>query len=241
MLWDRHDLDRYERWLSSGPGSYALIQECHLLEWLTAAWPRRGRTLLEIGCGPGFFLDFFHRAGFDVTGLDKSPIMIEASRHRLGEQAECNLGDAHHLPYDTDQFDYVALLTLLEFVDDPLRVLQEAARVARRGVLVGYVNRFSLYRLAAKNHPLLGKAHWFTPWSMRSLTRSAVGYVPVHGASVLPGPPWTWRDGCPLWRLGRLVLHVPLGAYCAFTVDLTTEPPLTPLPARAFAQPTKSF
>lgn len=241
MLWDRQDLERYERWLDSPQGAYALAREFRLLEWLTAAWPRRGRSLLEVGCGPGFFLDFFHRAGFDVTGLDKSPVMIEAARQRLGERAECNLGDAHHLPYETDQFDYVALLTLLEFVEDPRRVLMEAARVARRAVLVGYLNRFSLYRLTAKSHVLLGQAKWFTPWAMRSLTRSSVGLAPVHEGSVLPGPPWTWNEGFPFWGLGSLVLPVPVGAYCAFAVDLTTEPPLTPLAARAFAQPTKSF
>jgi SAM-dependent methyltransferase len=241
MLWDRHDLDRYERWLASPPGAYALAQECRLFEWLTSAWPRRGRTLLEIGCGPGFFLEFFHRAGFDVTGFDKSPVMLEAARERLGGKADFNLGDAHHLPYDTDSYDYVALLTLLEFVENPRHVLMEAARVARKGILVGYVNRFSLYRLSAKHHKLLSQARWFMPWSMRSLARSAMGLLPIHEGCVLPGPYWTWRTGFPLWGLGRLVLPLPIGAYCAFTADLTAEPPLTPIAAFAGAQPTKSF
>ena len=44
MLWDRHDLERYERWLASAQGGYAFAQECRLLEWLTAAWPRRGMS-----------------------------------------------------------------------------------------------------------------------------------------------------------------------------------------------------
>lgn len=241
MLWDRHDLERYERWLATPHGAYALAQECRLLEWVTAGWPRRSRTLLEVGCGPGMFLEFFHRAGFDVTGFDKSPVMLEAARERLGNRADFNLGDATHLPYDTDSYDYVAILTLLEFVEDPLRVLTEAARVARRGVIVGYVNRFSLYRLSAKRHKLLSQARWFTPWGMRRLIRRAVGPAPVHEGCVLPGPTWTWREGFPLWGLGRMVLPVPIGAYCALSVDLTREPPLTPLAAFAGAQPSKSF
>jgi SAM-dependent methyltransferase len=241
MLWDRHDLERYERWLASPRGTYALVQECHLLEWLTAPWPRRGRTLLEVGCGPGIFLEFFHRGGFDVTGLDKSPVMLEAARERLGEKVECNLGDAQHLPYDTDQFDYVALLTLLEFVENPRLALQEAARVARRGVIVGYVNRFSLYRLSAKRHKLLSQARWFTPWDMRRLARRAMGQIPIHEGSVLPGPDCTWREGFPFWGLGRLVVPLQVGAYCAFAADLTAEPPLTPIPAFARPQATKSF
>jgi SAM-dependent methyltransferase len=241
MLWDRHDLERYERWLASPRGAYALACECRLLESLMAGWPRRGRTLLEIGCGPGFFLEFFHRAGFDVTGLDKSPVMIEAARHRLGRNAECNLGDAHHLPYENDQFDYVALLTLLEFVEDPAGVLMEARRVARRAVIVGYVNRFSLYRLSAKRHKLLSQARWYTPWAMRHLARRVVGPAPIHEGSVLAGPQWSWREGFPFWGLGGAVLSVPVGAYCAFVADLTAEPPLTPIGAFAGAAPTKSF
>jgi len=241
MLWDRHDLERYERWLASPRGAYALAQECRLLEWLTAPWPRRGRSLLEVGCGPGMFLEFFHRAGFDVTGLDKSPVMLEAARERLGDKADFNLGDATHLPYDCDQFDYVVLLTLLEFLEDPRRALLEAARVARRGVVVGYVNRFSINRLSAKHHKLLSQAHWFTPWAMRRLARQAVGQAPIHEGSVLPGPDWTWREGFPFWGLGRMVLPVQVGAYCAFAADLTAEPPLTPLLSFAGTQPSKSF
>jgi len=241
MLWDRHDLELYERWLDSPKGSYALARECALLECLTSAWPRRGRSLLEIGCGPGFFLEFFHRAGFDVTGLDKSPVMIQAARERMGNLAECNLGDATALPYESDSFDYVALLTLLEFVSDPLQALIEATRVARRAVIVGYVNGFSLYRLNAKRHKLLTQAHWYTPWSMRSLVRKAVGPAPIREGSVLPCPECTWREGFPAYGLGRMILPVQIGAYCAFTADLTCEPPLTPIGAFAKAQPTKSF
>ncbi len=241
MLWDRSDLERYERWLNSPRGSYALERECALFECLTAPWPRRGRTLLEIGCGPGFFLEFFHNRGFDVTGLDKSPVMLEAARERLGERAELNLGDATHLPYDKDTFDYVALLTVLEFVSDPEAALREAVRVAKRGVLVGYVNRFSLYKLSARRHKLLSQARWYSHCSMRALVRGAAGRSPVHEASVLPGPECTWKNGFPFWGLGRLILPLPVGAYCALTVDLTREPPLTPIASFARAMPTKSF
>jgi len=242
MLWDKDDLARYERWHASEAGAYALARECHLLERMTAGWPRRGRTLLEVGCGPGVFLSLFHNAGFDVTGFDKSPVMLEAAKERLGNRAAFHLGDAHRLPYADNEFDYVALLTVLEFVDSPRAVLAEAARVAKRALLVGYLNRFSFYRLEARRHRLLSRAAWFSPWRMRRLARSATGAAPISEASVLLGPACAWRDGFPLWGLGRVILPLPIGAYCAFTVDLCAEPPLTPLPAWSrSAEPTKSF
>lgn len=242
MLWDKDDLARYERWHATQAGAFALAQECHLLERLTAGWPRRGRTLLEVGCGPGVFLEFFHNAGFDVTGFDNSPVMLEASRQRLGNRAELHLGDGRNLPYDDDEFDYVAVLNVLEFVPQPQAILAEVARVAKHALLVGYLNKFSLYRLEAHKHKLLSQARWFSPWTMRGLVRNVAGAVPVREASVLPGPACSWRDGFPLWGLGRMVLPVPIGAFCALTVDLSAEPPFTPLPAwTASAQPTKSF
>jgi len=241
MLWDRHDLGRYERWISSHSGSYALEREFQLLERLMATWPKRGRTLLEVGCGPGVFLEFFHRVGFDVTGLDKSLVMVAAAGYRMGARAQCRVGDAHALPYETDSFDYVALLTVLDFVEDPLLALQEATRVAKHGVLVGYLNRLSLHALFAKKNPLSGQAQWFSPWAMRALARRALGRVSIHEGCVLLGPECTWRKGFPLWRLGRIILPVQVGAYCAFVADLTAEPLVTPIPAFARPQPTKSF
>ena len=242
MLWDKDDLARYERWHATPAGTYALTQECRLLERLTAGWPRRGRTLLDVGCGPGVFLEFFHNAGFDVTGFDNSPVMLEASRERLGNRAELHLGDGRALPYDDDEFDYVVLLNVLEFVSQPQAVLAEATRVAKHGLLVGYLNFFSLYRLEAHKHTLLGKARWFSPWAMRGLVRSVAGAAPMREAGVLFGPPCTWREGFHLWGLGRLILPLPVGAFCALTVDLAAEPPFTSLPAwTASAQPTKSF
>jgi len=241
MLWDRHDLERYERWLSSPQGGYALEREFHLLEWLTAAWPRRGRTLLEVGCGPGVFLEFFHQAGFDVTGLDKSPVMIAAAGRRMGAQVQCRVGDAQALPYEAERFDYVALLTVLDFVEDPELTLREAARVAKYGVVVAYLNRFSVHALFVKKNSISGQAKWFTPWAMRRLARQAFGRAPLREGCVLPGPKSTWRRGFPLWRLGTVILPVQVGAYCAFAADLTAEPLRTPIPAFAGRAPQRAF
>ncbi|GFK95345.1 Malonyl-[acyl-carrier protein] O-methyltransferase [Fundidesulfovibrio magnetotacticus] len=237
MPWDLDDLARYERWLASRRGAYALAQEFRLLESLISAWPRRGRTLLEIGCGPGVFLEFFHHAGYDVTGLDKSPVMAHAARKRLGHRAEVNLGDCEALPYEDNQFDVAALLTVLEFVPDPEAALREAVRVARSAVIVGYLNRWSFYRLCAGKGSIVRRGEWFTPLGMHALARKVTGHAPAAHASVLPGPPWTWRPGFPLWGLGRMALPLPVGAYCGAVLDLTLDAPLTGLPARAFAQP----
>ena len=242
MLWDAHDLARYEKWHHTEAGAFALAQEFRLLARLTATWPRRGRTLLDIGCGHGVFLEFFHGAGFDVSGLDKSPVMLAAARQRLGHVADLRLGEASHLPFDDNSFDYASLLTVLEFVDDPQAVLLEAARVAKRGLIVGYLNGFSLYRLVSGKGRFLSQARWYFPWRMRAMAHEVLGHAPLRERSVLLGPPATWRRGFPFFKVGRMVLPPWLGAYGAIAANLESTPPLTPLPAwRTGILPTKSF
>ena len=89
-------------------------------------WPRRGHTLLDIGCGAGIFLEMLWHYGFDVTGLDTGTDLLDMARERLGNRAEFQLGRPEHLPFDDEEFDYAALLTVLEYVDNPEDVLREA-------------------------------------------------------------------------------------------------------------------
>lgn len=231
MIWDLEDLRRHECWLASPAGAFAFAQERRLFEALTACWPRRGRTFLDIGCGAGHNLENFHQAGFSVTGVDKSPVMLQAARERLGDAAALHLGEASHLPCEDDSFDYVGLFTVLEYAADPVELLVEAVRVAKRGIIVGYRNAFSIHGAFCGRSRSTRQARLFTPWRMRRLLRAVTGPVPFVEASVLPGPACTWRAGFPLYVLGARVYRLPLGAYCALAVDLTSEPPLTGLPA----------
>ncbi|GAB6037813.1 class I SAM-dependent methyltransferase [Fundidesulfovibrio butyratiphilus] len=231
MLWDLDDLRRHENWLTSRAGAFAFAQERRLFEALTACWPRQGRTFLDIGCGAGHNLENFHESGFSVTGVDKSPVMLQAARERLGQTATLHLAEATHLPFDNDAFDYVGLFTVLEYAADPGDLLLEAVRVAKRGLIVGYRNAFSLYGLCRGRSRSTHQARFFTPWRMRRLLHAVAGHVPFVEASVLPGPPCTWRTGFPLYGLARGLCRMPMGAYCALAADLSAEPPLTGLPA----------
>ena len=51
-----------------------------------------GARILDVGCGSGWLCEYFARFGYDVTGIDISPELIEMARDRL-----------HHVPYGVDQ------------------------------------------------------------------------------------------------------------------------------------------
>lgn len=137
---DRSLVDEYEAWYE-GPGRRADQLEKSLMLRLLD-WIDDGQTMLDIGSGTGHFTRFFNSVGLQVVGLDISlPMHHEAAR--LGSPSSI-LGDAHRLPFADRTFDLVTIITTLEFVTSPSRVLEEAARVARRGLLIGALNRASL-------------------------------------------------------------------------------------------------
>lgn len=228
MAWDP---DRYEKWFDTTKGGFALDCETRLLQSVIAGWPRRGRKLLELGCGTGLFLEVLWQMGFDVTGLDKSPEMVMAGRKRFGNRAELNLGDASHTSYGDNEFDYVVLWSVLEFTSRPEAVLAEAARVAEKGILVGYLNRSSLYhrRTVRKGTGSMSKAHWYNWYEMQDMIRRATGFSPLMAKSVLLGPESTWgREGIWKW-INEAMLPPQLGAFAACRVDFVNIKPLTPL------------
>ena len=163
----------YEEWYSTA-GRRAADEEKQVLSQLLEGFTEV-RTVLEVGCGTGHFTRWLRSLGPTVVGLDVSHKMLAEARRLQGPT--CVRADAHVLPFDSRSFDVVALITTIEFVQDPLCVLTEAARVARKGLLLGVLNRWSLLALRRR---LLGRALWqsarpLSPVQLRRLVRQSVG------------------------------------------------------------------
>lgn len=86
-------------------------------------------------------------------------------------------GDAASLPLESRSFDLTLLITTLEFVADPFLVLTEAVRVARQGVILGVLNRWSwlTMRYRASGKSIWRSAHFFTPFELKDLIHRAAG------------------------------------------------------------------
>lgn len=225
---------RYDQWAKTSQGAFALRQEEKLLQGLIAPWPRRRRTLLDIGCGTGLFLEFFWACGFDTTGLDQSPAMLVRAREKMGCRVDLHLGQAEHVPFEDREFDYASVMTVLEFVDDPGAVLREAARVARQGILVTFLNRSSLYGWSvrfSKKQSSLSRARWFTWIEMRQLIQKNIPDGFMQAQSILLGPPSTWKPIPLIRHMNSLPVFPWLGALTAVRIDLTAPPAQTPLMA----------
>lgn len=228
MSWDP---ERYEQWFNTPQGRFALEREAKLLQSVLAGWPRRGHKLLEVGCGTGLFLEMLYQMGLDITGIDSSPSMVMAARKRFGNRADIHLGDGEIMPYNDNEFDYVFLWSVLEFTENPEAMLAEATRVAEKGLLIGYLNKNSLYYSmnVRKSSGTLSKGNWQTWCTMQDLIKKATGFRPTLARSVLPGPTGTWRETGICKPINHTLYPPFLGAFVAVRVDFVNMKPLNPL------------
>jgi SAM-dependent methyltransferase len=65
-----------------------------------------GNRLLDVGCGTGLSLVTMVDRGWEVTGCDISPPMLEVARAKVGDRANLLVADMRDLP-DLGEFDLV--------------------------------------------------------------------------------------------------------------------------------------
>ena len=113
-----------------------------------------GPRVLDIGCGGGFLAEKFATRGCQVTGIDPSPVSIDAARAHAtahGLHIDYQVGSGEHLPAPDSAFDLACCCDVLEHVSDLDRVISETARVLKPGggYLFDTINRTVTSKLLA--------------------------------------------------------------------------------------------
>ena len=94
--------------------------------------PRPGERVLIVGAGTGADLQHMP-GGVRVVATDLTLAMLSRARPRVREGTSLAAMDGHQLGVRTASFDAVVLHLILAVIPDPVRCLQEAARVLRPG------------------------------------------------------------------------------------------------------------
>jgi 2-polyprenyl-6-hydroxyphenyl methylase/3-demethylubiquinone-9 3-methyltransferase len=125
-----------ERWYTAQDDPIALLRAESRARnpWIAGnirqAFPSGEVKVLDIGCGGGFLSNYMAKAGFTVTGVDAAPESLTiAQRYDATGRARYVMGDAYHLPYANGAFQAACAMDFLEHVDEPQRVVAEAARI----------------------------------------------------------------------------------------------------------------
>jgi SAM-dependent methyltransferase len=132
-----------------------------------------GDSLLELGSGGGLLLRDALAAGARATGLDHSEEMVALAAERAPE-ADVRLGRAESLPFADESFTAVAMSIVFLFLDDPVGVLRECLRVARRGArLAVYTTAPELRGTPAAPEPFASRGHFYTDAELAALAADA--------------------------------------------------------------------
>ncbi len=96
--------------------------------------PKEGMLILDVGCGTGTNLSFYHKAGCSVFGIDSSPAMLEEAKNKIGGQGELLLGSASEMHYPDECFDLVTGMLTLHEMPQKIRsqVMNEMVRVLKK-------------------------------------------------------------------------------------------------------------
>ncbi len=133
--------EKYNRWYLSQYGSWVGQLEFSLLSQLIPAV--KNDSLLDVGCGSGYFTRKFADNGLNVTGIDPDPAMIDFANSQNSD-IHYIIGNALELPFNKNEFDYSSAITSLCFIDQYQSALAEMWRVSKKGMILGLLNRNSL-------------------------------------------------------------------------------------------------
>jgi SAM-dependent methyltransferase len=140
--------------------SLAYNRACYRLRGLVldralseAGMDPRGRSVLDVGCGTGFFTEYYLERGAAVTGLDIAAVSIErlrtrfpAARFLLADVSEASLGET---------FDIVNAFDVLYHITDDARweaALRGIAAAVAPGGLLLFTDRFARFRQIADHN-----------------------------------------------------------------------------------------
>ena len=98
-----HNAFDYNAWYQTPRGAWTGDTEyAQVLAMLQA---RPGDSILDVGCGTGYFTRRLAADGFSVTGADRDPGMLKVANALAGGASQYCLATADVLPFADDEFD----------------------------------------------------------------------------------------------------------------------------------------
>ena len=102
--------------------------------------PKAGETILDVGCGQGYFAKLIAQSGAKVVGVDIAPELINLAKEQAGPNENYLVQSAEQLATLTDsKFDAVICILALQNIKNLSAAVAEMSRVLKpkgRGVLV---------------------------------------------------------------------------------------------------------
>lgn len=123
--------DWYDELLEGGEDTYQ--REVIMPNILRLLSPQKGKTILDLACGQGFFSRELAKAGASVIGVDISSELIALAKEKRGG-VEYHVSSAENLSFLKDEcVDAVVSVLAVQNFKNIAPVFKEACRVLRKG------------------------------------------------------------------------------------------------------------
>lgn len=208
------------------------------------------QSTLAIGVGGGLTLKYIHEKCPDVkmAGMDISQKILKGAQSNFeewGMDVDLFSGDAYSLSEVSDnKYDAVLLIDVIEHLEDPVKALSVANRIAKKEVIINVPSRQSIWTLLSprlrkqivyletKVQYWLGHYRLYTYKSLKREVNSAsmdiVDFISVRPISVSIYPfwrinfaqnqiAWLYKTGMKLERTGKFnqkLMANSILAYC---------------------------
>jgi ubiquinone/menaquinone biosynthesis C-methylase UbiE len=156
------DPQSYHKWYEKPKGAYVFAYELH---GLNSMLPEAG-VGLDIGAGSGIFAANLISKKRIIICLDPSMGMLNEARKR--SKLIIN-GTAENLPFRRKIFDFIYMVTVIEFLTDPIKALNNIKQNLKNAspILILFIDRESQWgryykKLAEERHPIFTHAKLFT-------------------------------------------------------------------------------
>ncbi|MEK9175159.1 MAG: class I SAM-dependent methyltransferase [Patescibacteria group bacterium] len=94
---------------------------------------KRGKSILDVACGQGFFAREFFKQGALVTGIDVSPELINIAKEQSSSEIEFIISSADNMQkVKSDSIDNATIVLALQNIDNIKKVFEECSRVLKK-------------------------------------------------------------------------------------------------------------
>lgn len=142
----------YSRWAPHYDFSFGVISDWGR-QFVVEEINHKPGHVLEVGVGTGLALPLYN-SNMKITGIDVSEGMLEKARERVQNEKLRNVNalenmDATDMDFATESFDSAVAMFIMSVAPQPEAILQEMARVVKKGGDIYIVNHF------ASNHKIV--------------------------------------------------------------------------------------
>ena len=111
------------------------------------------QTLLDVGCGTGFFANIFHERGAKVTGVDIGAESIVLAKQHSPNEIIFTVDDATHLSrYVDNSYNIVVCILALQNIKHGDVAFAEMSRVCKSGGKILLVLNHPSFRIPSQTH-----------------------------------------------------------------------------------------